>query len=202
MDTFGEIESALFERGIVLLAGVDEVGRGPLAGPVVAAAVVFPTGCRIDGIGDSKTLTEAERKARNVEIRHSALAVGIGSASPEEIDEINILQASILAMHRAVLELHPAPDFLLVDGNRFRHESLPFQTVVKGDSRCFSIGAASIVAKVHRDALMVEYDALYPEYGFAKHKGYPTQQHVEAIRVHGLSPMHRRSFSVRKLSDR
>ena len=145
-------------------------------------------------------MLESSRKLEE-RIRVQSLAWGIGSAGPEEIDEINILQASILAMHRAVAALDPAPDFLLVDGNRFHHPDLPFETVVKGDARCFSIAAASILAKVERDRIMRAMHERYPEYGFAGHKGYPTKAHVEALRRHGPCAIHRRSFTVRSLDE-
>lgn len=200
MNTFSAHETELFVSGIRLIAGVDEAGRGPLAGPVVAAAVIFPPWCIIEGIDDSKALNESRRAELDRRIRADALSVGVGIATPGEIDEINILQASILAMHRAVESLAPQPDFLLVDGNRFHHPRLRFRTVVKGDARCFSIAAASIVAKVHRDALMQSLDREYPEYGFSRHKGYPTRAHVAALLEHGYSPEHRRSFSVKALA--
>ena len=199
MHTFSDIELALHGRGIRRIAGVDEAGRGPLAGPVVAAAVIFAPGTDVEGVADSKRLSHKLRSGALHRISMCALGVGIGAAEPEEIDAMNILQASILAMHRAVEALPISPDFLLVDGNRFHHPALPFQTVVKGDSLCFSIAAASIVAKEHRDRLMEALDKEYPEYGFARHKGYPTKQHVEALRKHGPSLAHRRSFHVREL---
>jgi ribonuclease HII len=199
MQTFTEIEIALQHRGIRVFAGVDEAGRGPLAGPVAAAAVVFHPGTILPGVADSKRLAPAQRGALAERIFSCAAGVGIGLADASEIDTINILHASILAMHRAVEALPFPPEFLLVDGNRFHHPSLPFQTVVKGDAHCFSIAAASIIAKEHRDRLMEQLDALYPEYGFARHKGYPTKEHVGALRKYGPSPAHRRSFHVREL---
>ncbi|MBE0645997.1 MAG: ribonuclease HII [Bacteroidetes bacterium] len=201
MHTFGHIECDLIAAGITLFAGVDEAGRGPLAGPVVAAAVMFAPGTVIDGVADSKALSAAQREAAASIIREHAISFGMGMASPEEIDDINILQASMLAMRRAVAAMDTPPGFLLVDGNRFAHETLPFRTVVKGDALCFSIAAASILAKVERDAIMRELDAHYPQYGFARHKGYPTAAHVAALRDHGPSPVHRRSFTVKSLSE-
>lgn len=200
MHGFGQIECDLVASGITRFAGVDEAGRGPLAGPVVAAAVMFTPGSRIDGIADSKALTAGQREESAERIRAGALSFGIGLASAAEIDEINILQASFLAMRRAVAAMAEPPEFLLVDGNRFAHDTLPFRTVVKGDAVCFSIAAASILAKVERDAIMLRLDAEYPQYGFARHKGYPTAAHVETLRRHGPSPEHRRSFTVKSLS--
>ncbi len=201
MESFGHIECDLIAEGITLFAGVDEAGRGPLAGPVVAAAVMFTPGTIIDGVADSKALRESQRESAAERIRAQARSFGIGIASPEEIDEINILQASILAMHRAVAAMNPSPGFLLVDGNRFAHDTLPFRTVVKGDALCFSIAAASILAKVERDGIMRGLDARFPAYGFARHKGYPTAAHVAALREHGPCEVHRRSFTVKSLSE-
>jgi ribonuclease HII len=200
MDRFGQIECELIASGVSRFAGVDEAGRGPLAGPVVAAAVMFPPDCRIDGVADSKTLSAGQREDAARRIRAAAWSWGIGLATPEEIDAINILQATLLAMRRAVAAMDPAPAFLLVDGNRFAHDTLPFRTVVKGDALCLGIAAASILAKVERDAIMLDLDILYPQYGFARHKGYPTAAHVTALREHGPSPVHRRSFTVKSLS--
>ena len=201
MHGFGHIECDLIASGVTHFAGVDEAGRGPLAGPVVAAAVMFALGTEIEGVADSKVLSHTQRVAVAGLIRDGALSFGIGLASPEEIDEINILQASLLAMRRAVAGMQTQPGFLLVDGNRFAHNHLPFRTVVRGDALCFSIAAASILAKVERDAIMEELDVLYPQYGFARHKGYPTAAHVAALREHGPSAVHRRSFTVKSLSD-
>jgi ribonuclease HII len=200
MNALSAYERDLLRRGYRHIAGVDEAGRGPLAGPVVAAAVIFSEDALIRGVGDSKTLTERQRDRLADSIRERALCWAIGEASPGEIDEINILQASILAMHRAVEQLPLWPDYLLVDGNRFHHPSLSFETVVKGDGRCFSIAAASILAKTHRDGIMRRLDAEYPGYGFGGHKGYPTKAHIEALRRLGSSPVHRKSFSVKQLS--
>lgn len=201
MESFSEVERRCFLSGYRSVAGVDEAGRGPLAGPVVAAAVVFPAGIVLPGIDDSKRITERLRRSLCGEIRSRARAVGVGVVPPEEIDRRNILEASIHAMHLAVSRLDPPPDFLLVDGNRFHHPNLPFRTVVRGDSSCFSIAAASIVAKVARDGIMLELDALYPEYGFARHKGYPTRAHIEALRRFGPTDIHRRSFVVKQLAQ-
>jgi ribonuclease HII len=200
MHGFGHIECELIASGLARIAGMDEAGRGPLAGPVVAAAVMFVPGTIVEGVADSKALTPAQREAAAVRIRAAAQSFGIGLASPEEIDTLNILQATLLAMRRAVAEMDPPPEFLLVDGNRFAHGHLPFRTVVKGDALCFSIAAASILAKVERDGIMSRLDADYPAYGFARHKGYPTAAHVAALREHGPCPEHRRSFTVKSLT--
>lgn len=175
-------------------AGVDEAGRGPLAGPVVAAAVILQEGFDISGLDDSKKLTHAQRAALLDRITSSALAFAIGIVHHEEIDRINILRASLRAMEIAVSKLDRKPDFLLIDGNQRTSLLIPQETVVKGDSRCCSIAAASIVAKVRRDELMNEYHELYPQYNFRSHKGYPTREHLEAIRRYGPCPIHRRSF--------
>ncbi len=190
------LEKSLWMSGVELIAGVDEAGRGPLAGPVVAAAVVFPRGIWIDGVDDSKKLSERQRTALFPLIHARALAVSVKAVSHSVIDSINILQASILAMQQAVDTLSCRPDVILADGNSFRHAELPFRNVIRGDSKSLSIAAASIVAKVTRDHLMRSYDAHFPVYGFARHKGYPTPQHLEAIRSHGPCEIHRRSFRM------
>ena len=182
------------ERGLGPVCGIDEAGRGPLAGPVCAAAVILPLDCHIDGLNDSKKLTEKKREALFPLIQEKALAWGIGWASAEEIDAINILQATFLAMKRAVEQLSVQPGWALVDGNRMPPLDVPGETVVKGDAQCASIAAASILAKVSRDRLLEEWDTLYPEYGFAKHKGYGTKAHYDAILRHGVLPIHRKSF--------
>lgn len=178
------------------VAGLDEAGRGPLAGPVVAAAVVFAPGEYVEGVRDSKLLTPAEREALFGEISARALGVGVGVVDHETIDRINILQATFRAMHEAVERLPVRPDHLLVDGNRFLDCGVPFTTVVDGDALSFTIAAASVIAKVTRDRLMVAYDAAYPLYGFVRHKGYATPEHRRAIAEHGLCPIHRRSFTL------
>ncbi|SHF49981.1 ribonuclease HII [Marinomonas polaris] len=186
-----------------LLAGTDEAGRGPLAGEVVAAAVILDPSRPIAGLADSKKLSEKKREALFVEIQEKALAYGIASATIEEIDEINILHASMLAMSRAVALLSIVPEHVLVDGNRIP-PNLPCsaEAVVKGDARQSAISAASILAKVTRDRDIVQVSQIYPEYGFEKHKGYPTAQHLEAIRLHGITPIHRRSFGpVKKILE-
>ena len=178
------------------IAGVDEVGRGPLAGPVVCAAVILPLdeGSLIEGIDDSKKVKEGERERLAALIRERALAYAVCEESAAVIDEINILQATFLAMERAMQTLSPQPQLALIDGNRAKDFGLPVRTIVKGDSLSASIAAASILAKVTRDRLMEEYDAQYPQYGFAVHKGYGTKRHYEALREFGPSPIHRKTF--------
>jgi ribonuclease HII len=191
-----DIEISYWTRGIRTLAGVDEAGRGPLAGPVVAAAVVFPNGTLIKGVEDSKKLSEQKREELFPLIKEQALSVGIGIVSHDVIDRINILQATILAMHKAIDDLLVKPEFVIIDGNSFRHESLKYENIIDGDEKSFTIAAASVIAKVTRDRLMHEFHAQYPLYGFAQHKGYGTKQHLEAIRRYGLCDIHRRSFDL------
>ena len=176
------------------LCGVDEAGRGPLAGPVCAAAVMLPPGLEIPGLDDSKKLSENKREALYDTIIAQALSYGIAFATVEEIEEHNILGATFLAMNRAIAQLAPQPGLALIDGNRTKDFGLPVRTIVKGDSLSASIAAASILAKVTRDRLMEEYDAQYPQYGFAVHKGYGTKRHYEALREFGPSPIHRKTF--------
>jgi len=178
----------------LLIAGVDEAGRGPLAGPVIAAAVILDSNVDIRGLKDSKQLSENARNRLAEEIRHKSISWGVGRAEVEEIDEINILQASLLAMRRAVDALDIPPELVLIDGNRC--PILPYQarSIIKGDQTVPSISAASILAKVSRDSEMVNMDCLYPGYGFARHKGYPTRQHLQALADIGLCAIHRRSF--------
>jgi ribonuclease HII len=189
------LETLLWRVGIRHVAGVDEVGMGPLAGPVVAAAVVFPPGTEIDGVADSKVLSAPVRERLAVEIRRRALAVGISVVEPEDIDRLNIYQAGLLALRLAVDALGLVPGFVLVDGREIPDLPVPQSAYPKGDSFVCSIAAASIVAKVHRDAIMRELDTRYPAYGFARHMGYSTAAHFAAIREHGPSPVHRRSFA-------
>ena len=191
-----KIEQDLWGEGIGLIAGVDEAGRGPLAGPVVAAAVIFPKGLFIDGVDDSKKLNECKREKLYHAIVEKAMSVEVGIVSHEVIDRVNIYQASILAMRKAVDKLALTPDLVIADGNCFRHEHLPFRNIIDGDAKSFTIAAASIIAKVTRDGLMKDYHARFPVYGFAQHKGYGTKRHVEAIRRHGLCEIHRKSFRV------
>lgn len=178
-----------------LIAGVDEVGRGPLAGDVVAAAVILDPDRPVTGLRDSKKLTEARREALALEIRDRALAWSVARASVAEIDELNILQASLLAMRRAVEALAPQPGYVLVDGNRLPRWDYAAEPVIKGDDRVPAIAAASILAKVQRDAELVALEAVYPGYGFATHKGYPTPTHLAALRELGVTPVHRKSFA-------
>lgn len=182
------------EQGFSAVCGIDEAGRGPLAGPVCAAAVILPPDCDIPGLNDSKKLSEKKREALFPVIQEKALAFGVGWATAEEIDRVNILQATFLAMARAVEALPTPADYALVDGNRMPPLPIPGETIVKGDATSASIAAASILAKVSRDRLLRQLDEEHPEYGFAKHKGYGTKAHYEAIRKYGLLPEHRRSF--------
>ena len=189
--TMWEIEDSL---GLNVICGVDEAGRGPLAGPVCAAAVILPEHLQIPGLNDSKKLTDKKRRELFPVIQQQAIAYGIGLASEAEIDEINILQATFLAMRRALGQLTVLPEIALIDGNRETDFGLPVKTVVKGDSLSANIAAASVLAKVTRDNIMVELAQQYPEYGFEIHKGYGTKAHYEALRTYGPSPIHRRSF--------
>ncbi len=189
------IEQEYFQAGMRYIVGVDEAGRGPLAGPVVAAAVCLPPQANLPGVQDSKTLTAARREVLYDQIRNQALAVGLGVVWPEVIDRINILQATHRAMVEAVVDSGVQPDLLLVDGLWVsRLDMAPQVALVKGDALCLSIAAASIVAKVERDRIMVALDKEYPGYGFSKHKGYPTKEHIAAIQALGLCPQHRRTF--------
>lgn len=189
-----EIEEGLYSDTVTVIAGVDEAGRGPLAGPVCAAAVILPRGLVIDGLNDSKKLSDKRRRELMPIIKQEALAYGIAFASEKEIDEINILQATFLAMKRALSRLNGMADFALIDGNRATDFGLPVQTVIKGDSLSANIAAASILAKVTRDDYMLELAKQYPGYGFEIHKGYGTKAHYEAIDRLGISPVHRRTF--------
>lgn len=195
-----EIENALRQKGLTLICGVDEAGRGPLAGPVAAGAVILPEGLVIEGLNDSKKLTEKKREALFPLITERAISWSVGLASPAEIDELNILNATFLAMRRAVMGLKTVPEYLLVDGNRDPKTGLPAATIIKGDGKAACIAAASIIAKVTRDRLLTELDEKHPEYGFKKHKGYPTQAHYAAIAEHGILKEHRRSF-LKNLSE-
>jgi ribonuclease HII len=187
-------ERAAYARGYRQVAGVDEVGRGALAGPVVAAAVILPEGCLLSGVRDSKKLTPAQREILMPRISQVALAVGFGIVDQKDIDEINILQATLSAMEKAVESLPVKPDLLLIDALRIPSCSIPQQAIIKGDDRSLSIAAASVVAKVTRDRLMTEYHGLFPQYNFKAHKGYGTREHLEALRIHGPCTLHRRTF--------
>jgi len=182
------------KKGFMKIAGVDEAGRGPLAGPVVSAAVILPQSFPVSDITDSKKLTPKKRETLYDEIYTNSVSVGTGIVEPNEIDRINILQASLLSMKLAVESLNCDPDFLLIDGNYGIESDLPQEPVIKGDSLSISIAAASIIAKVTRDRIMEKYHSEYPQYGFLKHKGYPTKAHKEAIREFGCCPIHRKSF--------
>ena len=187
-------ENQARHSGFKRIAGIDEVGRGPLAGPVVAAAVILPVALPELGIADSKRLSEKKRETVYAQIYQHARAVGVGIVDPVEIDRINILQAAFAAMAMALQNLSPKPDYILVDGNQSLPVDVPQNTIVKGDQLSISIAAASIVAKVTRDRMMALYAMDYPEYDFAVNKGYPTKAHKSAIEMHGASPIHRMSF--------
>ena len=189
-----EIETSHFDKGIEIICGVDEAGRGPLAGPVCAAAVILPKGLEIPGLNDSKKLTDKKRRELLPVIKEQALAYGIAFASHEEIDQINILQATFLAMERALAQLNIRPDLALIDGNRQKDFGINVETVVKGDSRSANIAAASVLAKVTRDDYMEAMALEYPGYGFEIHKGYGTKAHYEALRNLGPCPIHRMTF--------
>lgn len=192
-----------YSHEAVLIAGVDEVGRGPLAGPVVAAAVILQLNNDIQGLADSKTLSEQQRIKLALEIKEKALAWALGRAEVEEIDDINILQASLLAMQRAVNKLHITPQHVQVDGNHCPKLDCTVEAIIKGDSKVKSISAASIIAKVARDEEMIQAAKIYPGYGFEVHKGYPTKRHMQALIELGVTPIHRRSFGpVRKALER
>ena len=187
-------EKEAFKSGFIYIAGIDEAGRGPLAGPVVSAAVILPTCFSVSGVTDSKKLTPRKRQRLYAAIYEQAVAVGIGIVDPVEIDRINILQAALLSMSISVKNLDPPPDYLLIDGPASIPSDLPQNPIPKGDSRSISVAAASIVAKVTRDNLMEVYHQDYPHFGFAKHKGYPTRAHKAAIKKFGYCPIHRLSF--------
>ena len=188
------IENALHNEGYKLVCGVDEAGRGPLCGPVFAAACILPDGLMIEGLNDSKKLTEKKREKLYDIIKEEAIAYCIASASVEEIDELNILEADLLAMRRAIDGLGVKADFALIDGNIARDFQIPAKAIVKGDATSMSIAAASVLAKVARDRICIDLDREYPEYGIAKHKGYGTKDHMEALRKYGPSPIHRKKF--------
>lgn len=189
-----EIEQSFFDSGIKLICGVDEAGRGPLAGPVCAAAVILPPNADIPGLNDSKKLSDKKRRELYPIIMEQAVAYGIGMADHKEIDEINILQATFLAMERAIARLSVKPELALIDGNREKDFGIPVRTVVHGDSLSASIAAASVLAKVTRDDLMLKMAEEYPQYGFEVHKGYGTKAHYQALSDNGPSPIHRMSF--------
>ena len=188
------IEQELHEKGYSLVCGVDEAGRGPLCGPVFAAACILPDGLYIEGLNDSKKLTEKKREKLFDIIKQEAVAYCIASASVEEINDLNILEADLLAMRRAIDGLGVKADFALIDGNIARDFQIPAAAVVKGDATSMSIAAASVLAKVARDRICIDLDRDYPQYGIAKHKGYGTKDHMEALRKYGPSPIHRKKF--------
>ena len=196
-----EIEDSLYQRGYKLVCGVDEAGRGPLCGPVVAAAVILNKDEMIEGVNDSKKLSEKKRENLYDVITKKALAVGVGISDVDIIEDINILNATKLAMKQAINNLKINPDFVLIDGNQMIDIDIDAQTVVSGDAKSESIAAASIIAKVTRDRLLKDYDKKYPEYGFAKHKGYGTKAHIEAIKKYGLTPIHRKSFCSKFIKE-
>lgn len=198
MSDLWELENEIYDSGETLLCGVDEAGRGPLAGPVCAAAVILPRGLEIKGLDDSKKLSEKKREALFDVICSAAVSYGIAFANVEEIEELNILNAAMLAMNRAIEKLDPAPTLALIDGNRDSTIKMPSRCVVKGDAKCADIAAASILAKVTRDRYMLEMAEKYPQYKFEKHKGYGTKAHYAALREFGPSPIHRMSF-LRKM---
>lgn len=195
------IENEYREKGFNIICGVDEAGRGPLAGPVYAAAVILPSDYVIEGLNDSKKLTEKKREALFDEIKEKALAYGIASADEKEIDEINILNATFLAMKRAINSLSVKPDLALIDGNQKPHTDIEEVTVIKGDAKSMSIAAASVLAKVSRDRFMLEMAEKYPQYEFARHKGYGTKLHYEKIAQYGVCDIHRRTFLKKILGE-
>ena len=190
-----EFEQEARRCGYRRIAGVDEAGRGPLAGPVVAAAVILPVRCRLIGVDDSKQLSVSERDRLYTVILERAVLVGVGSATAEEIDQINILEATKLAMRRALAELSPAPDYVLIDAVSLTGVAMPVRPIIKGDALSLSIAAASIVAKVTRDRVMAQFHAAYPQYNFLSHKGYGTEEHLARLAEYGPSPIHRRTFA-------
>lgn len=198
MNDLWEIENELYESGYNLICGVDEAGRGPLAGPVYAAAVILPKGCVIEGLNDSKKLSEKKREALFDEITSKAIAYSIDFATVDEIEEINILNAAMLAMNRAISRLEPSPELSLIDGNRNKGIDYNSMCIVKGDAKCADIAAASVLAKVSRDRYMLQMADKYPEYQFEKHKGYGTKLHYEVLREYGPCEIHRPSF-LRKM---
>lgn len=189
-----EIENNLYNQGYKYICGVDEAGRGPLCGPVVAAAVILPKDICIEGVNDSKKLSEKKREKLYDDIMARALAVGVGISDVDVIEKVNILNATKLAMIQAINNLQITPDYVIVDGNQKIDITIPLDTVIKGDAKSESIACASIIAKVTRDRMLLKYDKEYPEYGFSKHKGYGTKLHIEAIKEYGITPIHRTSF--------
>lgn len=189
-------ENDIWKRGIGYIAGIDEAGRGPLAGPVVAAAVILSPSTTIEGVDDSKKLSPGRREELYEQLRGQAISIGVGIVPHTVIDEINIYRATMRAMAEAISKLTPIPGYLLIDGPRYQQSAIPFTPIIDGDAKSYSIAAASIVAKVTRDRLMADLDAFYPQYGFAKHKGYGTPQHLAALRTYGPCEIHRKSFRM------
>jgi ribonuclease HII len=194
MNELWSIENEIYDSGVSILCGVDEAGRGPLAGPVCAAACILPRGLVIDGLDDSKKLSDKKRRELFDVIKREAVSFGVAFASVEEIEEHNILRATFMAMNRAIAKLDVVPELAIIDGNRAAGIEMPARCIVKGDSKCADIAAASILAKVTRDEYMIAMAEKYPEYHFEKHKGYGTKLHYEALREYGPSPIHRMSF--------
>lgn len=188
-----QYEDELYEKGITYIAGIDEAGRGPLAGPVVAAAVILKKGAKLNHVDDSKKLSEKQRQRALIEIKENALAIGIGIASVDEIDRINIYRAAREAMHSAIKQLKIKPEFLLIDAMPMEID-IPNKSIIKGDQKSISIAAASIVAKTTRDQYMIEMDKVFPLYNFKQHKGYGTKEHIELIKRHGYTPIHRKTY--------
>lgn len=193
MNNLLEYESELYKKGITLIAGIDEVGRGPLCGPVVACACILPVNYELDGLTDSKKLTEKKREKYYDILIQDAVSYGVGIVSPERIDEINILEASKEAMLQAISKLNVVPEHLLIDAVKLNTD-IEQTPIIKGDAKSLSIAAASVIAKVTRDRMMVDLDKEYPEYGYGKHKGYPTKTHIEAIKKYGVKDFYRKTF--------
>ena len=190
-----KIEEDMHNSGIELICGIDEAGRGPLAGPVVVGAVIMPRNSMIEGVNDSKKVSEKKRELLYDEIIEEAIAYGVGIVDQKEIDRINILNATKEALTMAIKELNPKPDKIIVDALKgIDTLGIPYESIIKGDAKCYSISAASIIAKVTRDRIMRQWDEIYPKYGFIKHKGYGTKVHIEAIKKYGICPLHRKSF--------
>ena len=196
-----EIEDDLYSKGYKLICGVDEAGRGPLCGPVVAAAVILKPDDMIEGVNDSKKISPKKREELYEVIMNKALAVGVGIKDVDVIEKVNILNATKLAMKEAIENLKVRPEYVLIDGNQMIDIDIKAQTVVSGDAKSESIAAASIIAKVTRDRMLIEYDKKYPEYGFKNHKGYGTKAHIEAIKKYGLTPIHRKSFCTKFVKE-
>lgn len=195
LNQLNSYENSCYNRGIEVIAGLDEVGRGPLAGPVVSAAVILPRNTKIWGINDSKQLSEKKREELFTKIMELALDVGIGIVSPEDIDVMNILNATKESMKKALEKLKLTPEYLLIDAITLKGITIPQEPIIQGDGKSISIAAASIIAKVTRDHMMKQYHQLYPEYGFAKHKGYGTKEHIQTILEQGICPIHRKTFT-------